>query len=154
MRTFSLLLFSYPVVPTSLWPHRLQHGRPACPSPIPRACRSSCSLHWWCHPAISSSDALFSFCPQSFPVPGTFPMSRLFKSDDQNTGASASVLPVNIQGWSPFRLTSLISLLSKRLSGVFSSTTVWRHQFFGVLPSLQSSSHPKYFIMHIFNLLL
>ena len=63
MRTFSLLLFSYPVVPTSLWPHRLQHGRPACPSPIPRACRSSCSLHWWCHPAISSPHVLFSFCP-------------------------------------------------------------------------------------------
>ena len=63
MRTFSLLLFSYPVVPTSLWPHGLQHGRPACPSPIPRACRSSCSLHWWCHPAISSPHVLFSFCP-------------------------------------------------------------------------------------------
>ena len=63
MRTFSLLLFSYPVVPTSLWPHGLQHGGPACPSPIPRACRSSCSLHWWCHPAISSPHVLFSFCP-------------------------------------------------------------------------------------------
>ena len=64
----------------------------------------------------------------------------MFASDDQNTRASASVLPENIQGWSPLRLTGLISLLSKGLLGVFSSTTVQRHQFFGVLPSLQSSS--------------
>ena len=83
------------------------------------------------------------FCPQSFPASGTFPMSCLFISDDQNTGisASASVLPVNIQGWSPLSLTGLISLLSKGLSGVFSSTTVQRHQFFGVLPSSWSNSH-------------
>ena len=95
-------------------------------------CPSLHSLHWWYCPAISSSNALFSFCPQSFPASGTFPMSHLFVSDDESTGASASVsvLPVNIQGWSPLRLTGLISLLSKGLSGVFSSTTVWRHQFF------------------------
>ena len=63
----------------------------------------------------------------------------------KNTGASASAsaLPVNIQGWSPLRLTSSISLLSKGLSGVFSSTTVRRLQFFGVLPSLQSRSHNR-----------
>ena len=89
------------------------------------------------HPLMGS----FSFYPQSFPASGTFPLNCLFTSDDQNTGASASVLPVNIQGWSPLRLTGLISLLSKGLSGVFSSTTVRRHQFFGSLPSLQSSSH-------------
>ena len=83
-----------------------------------------------------------SFCPQSFPALGTFPISHLLASDDQNSGdsASASILPVNIQGWSPLRLTGLISLLSKGLSGVFSSTTVQRHQFFGILPSLWSSS--------------
>ena len=71
--------------------------------------------------------ALFSICPQSFPAPGSFPMSCLLASDDQNTGAlaSASVLPVIIQGWSPLRLTGLISLLSKALLVVFSSTTVW-----------------------------
>ena len=82
-------------------------------------------------------------CPWVFPASGTFLMSCLFTSDDQNTGASASasVLPVNIQGSSPFRLPGPISLLSKGLSGVFSSTTVGRHWFFGVLPSLQSSSH-------------
>ena len=70
-------------------------------------------------------------------------ISHLFSSDDQNTGASASalVLPVNIQGSSPLRLTGLISLLSKGLSGVFSGTTVWKYQFFGILPSLWSSSH-------------
>ena len=67
--------------------------------------------------------------------------SRLFVSSDQNTRASVSVLPMSIQGWFSFRLASLISLLSKGLSGVFSSTTVRRHQFFGALPSLQSSSH-------------
>ena len=123
--------------------HRLQHARPPCPSPSLGVCPSSCSLHWWCCLAISSSNALFFFCPTSFPASGTFPVSHLFGSDDQNTGTSAlaSVLPVNIQGWSPFRLTGLISLLSKGLSGVFSSTTVRRHQFFGILPSLQSSSH-------------
>ena len=119
--------------------HGLQHTRPPGPSLSPRVCPSSCSLHWWCCPALSSSDALFSFCPQSFPESGTFPMSRLFISDDQNTGASASVLRVNIQSWFPLRLTGLISLLSKGLSGVFSSTTVWMHQFFDILPSLLSS---------------
>ena len=91
--------------------------------------------HWWCHPAISSSDVLFSFCPQSFPTSGTFRMSGMFTSDNKNTvvSASASVLPVNIQDWSPLRLIGLISLLAKGLSGVFSITTVWRHPFFDIL---------------------
>ena len=137
-----VVLFSHPVMSDSLWPHGLQHTRPPCPSPSPGVCPSSCSLHRWCHPAISSSDALFSFCLQSFLAWGIFPVSHLFTSDDQNTVtyASAWILPVNIQGWSPLRLTGLISLLSKGLSGVFSHTTVWRYQFFGVLPSLQSTS--------------
>ena len=75
-------------------------------------CPSSCSLHRWCCPTISSSDAFSSFCPQSFPESGTFPMNRLFASDDQNTGtlASASVLPVNIQGWFSFRIDWLPAL--------------------------------------------
>ena len=75
--------------------------RPPWPTPSPKVCSSSCSLHRWCHPAISSFDGLFSFCPQSFPASGTFPMSCLFATDDQNTeaSASASVLPVNIQDW-------------------------------------------------------
>ena len=138
-----LLLFSCPVLSDSLWPHGLQHTRPPYPSPSPRVCWSLQSLYRWCYPTISSCDILFSFCPQSFPESGTFPMSRLCTSDDQNTGASvsASVLPVNIQGWFHLRLTGLISLLSKELSGVFSSIIVWRHQFFGVLPSLLSRYH-------------
>ena len=119
--------------------HRLQHARPLCPSPSPHICPSSCALHQWCHPAILSSDALFSFCPQSFPGSGTFPMSQMTKI--LGVSASASVFPMSIQGWFPLRLTSLISLQSKGLSGVFSNTTVRRHQFFDILPSLQSSSH-------------
>ena len=91
-----------------------------------------------------SSDTLFSFCPQSFSASGTFPLSQLFASDDQNTGASASssVLPMSIQGWCPLKLTGLISLLSKEISEVFLSTTVLSRQFFGALSFLWSSSHP------------
>ena len=128
---------------TQLWPHELQHAKSPCPSPSPRVCPNSCSLYSWCGLAISSSDALFSFCPQSFPASGTFPMSWLFTSGDQNTSASASVLPMSIQGWFPLRLTGLIFTLSKGLSGVSSSTTVQRHQFSGALPSLWSSSHNR-----------
>ena len=140
-----MLLFSCPVMSDSLQPYGLQHARPPCPSPSPGVCPGLCSLHEWCHPDISSCDVLFSFCPQSFPALGTFQMCHLFTSDDQNTGASvsASVLPVDNQGCSPLRSTGLISLQSKGLSGVFSSTTVQRHQFFGVLPSLWSSSHNR-----------
>ena len=97
----------------SLWLHGLQHARPPCPSPSSKVCLSSCPLHQWYHPAISSSDALF--CSQSFLASGTFPMNWLFTSGDQNTGASfsASVLPMSIQGWFPLRLTGLFSLLLK-----------------------------------------
>ena len=84
--------------------------------------------------------ALFSFCPWSFL--GSFPMSQLFTSGGQSTGASASssVLPMNIQGWFPLGLTGLISLPSKGLSTIFSST-IWKYQFFGAQPSLWSNSH-------------
>ena len=72
-------------------------------------CPISCPLYQCRHPANSSSDTVF-FCPQSFPASGTFPMSQLFTSSDQNAGASASasVLPMSIQGWIPLRLTGLI----------------------------------------------
>ena len=138
-----LLLFSHPFMSDSLRHHGLQQARPPCPSPFPEVYSNSCPLHRWCHPAISSSDALFSFGPQSLSASGTFPMSWLFTSGGQNPGASVSisVLPMSIQAWYPLRLTGLISLQSKGLSSVFSRATVWRHQFFGVLPSLQSSSH-------------
>ena len=84
----------------------------------------------WCHPTISSSVALFSPCPQSFPASVSFPMSQFFASAGQSIGASASVsvLPMNIQGWFLLGLTGLISLLSKGLSIVFFSTTVRKHQ--------------------------
>ena len=123
--TFWVIVVVQP--PSSLQPHGQQHARPLCPSPSPKVCPSSCPLHWWCHPVILLSDVLIS---QSFPASGTFPMSQLFTSDDQNTGASASasVLPISIQGWFPLRLTGLISLLSQGLSGVFSSTIFQRHQ--------------------------
>ena len=76
------------------------HTRLLCPSPSPRACSNSCSLSQWCHPTISSSVIPFSSCPQSFPALGSFPMSQLFTSGGQSVGASASasVLPMNIQG--------------------------------------------------------
>ena len=92
---------------------------------------------------ISSSVVPFSSCPQSFPTSGSFPMSQLFASSGQTFGvsASASVLPVRIQGWFPSGLTNLISLLFKGLSSLFSSATVWKHQFFSARPSLQSNSH-------------
>ena len=100
-----------------------------CPSPSLEVCPNSHLLHWWCHPAISSSDALFSFCCRSSPASRTFPMNQLFTSGDQNTAASALawVLPMSIQSWFPLRLTGLISLHYKRLSRVFSRTTVQKH---------------------------
>ena len=121
-----MLFLDHPVMSDSLWLCGLQHSRSPCPSSSPRVCPSSCSLHWRCHPAISSSDTIFSLCRQSFPASGTLPVSHLFTSGNQNTGASALalVLPMSIQGWFPLGLTGLISLLSKKLSGVFSSTTV------------------------------
>ena len=138
-----MLLFSRQVVSGSLQPYGLQHTRLLRPSPSPKFCPSSCPLHQWCHPVISSSEAFFSFCPQPFPILGTFPMNQLFASDDWNTGVSNSVpvLPTSIQGLFPLRLTDLTSLLSKGLSGVFSSTTTQRHQFLSSQPSLRSCSH-------------
>ena len=113
----------------TLPPRGLQHVRLPCPSLPPRVCSGSCPLSWWCHSAISSSVAYFSACFQSFPT--SFPVSWLFASGCQIFGASASVFPMNIQGWFPLGFTGLISLLSKRPSRVFSNTTVQKHQFFG-----------------------
>ena len=127
----------------SLRPHGLQHTRLSCPSLSPWACSNSRPLSWWCHPTISSSVVPFPSCLQSFPASGSFPMSRVFASGCQSIGtsASASVLLINIQGWFPLGLTGLISLQSNGLSRVFSNTTVQKHQFFGIQPSLWSSSH-------------
>ena len=127
----------------SLWPRGLQHARLPWPSLSPRVCSNTCPLSQWCHPTISSSVVPFTSCLQSFPVWGSYPLHSLFPSRGQSirTSTSASVLPMNIQGWFLLGLTDLISLQSKGLSRVFSSTTIWMHQFFGTQPSLWSNSH-------------
>ena len=139
---FSLLLFSRSVMSDSLWLHGLQHPRLPCPSLSPRAFSNSCPLIWWCHPTTSSSVVPFSSRLHSFPASGSLSMSQLFTSGGQSIGASpsAAVLPMNIQGWFPLGLTGWISLLSKGLSRVLSSTTIWKHQFFSLLygPNLTS----------------
>ena len=119
--------------PTLCYPHGLQHAGLPCFSLSPWVCSNSCPSSQWCHPTILSSAVPFSSCLQSFPASGSFPVSRLFATGDQSIGvsASASFLSVNIQGWFPLGSTGLISLLSKGLSKVFSSTTVRKHQFFG-----------------------
>ena len=116
-------MFSHWIMSNSLQPHGLQHTRLPCPSASPGVYSNTCPLSQWCHPTISSS-VTASSCLQSFPVSGSFPVSQLFASGGQSIGASASVLPVKIEGWFPLGLTSLISLLSKGLSRVFYSTTV------------------------------
>ena len=135
---FNLLLLSRSVMSDSLQPHELQHARLPCPSLSPGVCTNSCPLNWWCHPTISSSVIPFSSCPQSFPASGSFQMSQLFTSGGQSIGvsASASVLPMNTQDWSPLGWTGWSSLQSKGLSRVFSNTTVQKHQFSGSQLSL------------------
>ena len=132
-----------------LWPSGVQHTRLPCPSPSSRVCSNSCPLSQWCHPAISSSVAPFSSCHQAFPASGSFSMSGLFASGGQSisASASASVLPMNIQGWFPLGLTVLISLQSKGLLRVFSSTTTWKHQFFSAQPSLWFNSHIRTWLL-------
>ena len=124
---------SVSVVSNSLQPH-LQHARPPCLSPTPGAYSNSCPLSWWCHPAISSSVISFSSHLQSSPASRSFLMSQFFTSGGQSIGVSAStsVLPMNIQDWSPLGWTDRIFLQSKGLSRVFSSTTVQKHQFFSI----------------------
>ena len=136
-----MLFFRSLVVSDSLQPHELEHVRLPCPSPSPGVCSNSCPLSQWCHPIISASVILFFSSPKSFPASGPFQMSHLFTSSGQSTGASALVLPMNIQRWFLLWLTGLISLQSKRLSRVFSNTRVRKHQFFGTQPSLWSNSY-------------
>ena len=140
---FSSIQFSHSVVSDSLWPHESQHARPPWPSLTLGIYPNSSPSSQWCHPAISSSVVPFSSCPQSLPASGSLPMCQLFTWGGQSTGvsASASVLPKNIQGWSPSEWTGWISLQSKGLSRVFSNTTVQKHQFFGAELSSQSNSH-------------
>ena len=140
---FSSVQVSCSVVSDSLRPHELQHARPPYPSPAAGVYPNPCRLSRWYHPTISSSVITFSSCLQFFLALGSFPVSQFFPSGGQNIGASAlaSVLPMNIQGWFLSGLTGWISLLSKRLSRVFSNTTIQKRQFFGAQSSLWSNSH-------------
>ena len=135
------MLFSHSVMSNSLQPHGLQHTRLPCPSSNLGVCTNPCPLRWWCSLTISPSAAPFSFCLQSYPASGSFPMSRLFTSGGQSAGALASVLPMNIQGWFPLGLIGLISLQPKGLSRVFSSTPIRKHHFSSTQPSIWSTSH-------------
>ena len=146
----SSVQFSHSVVSDSLWLHRLQHTSLPCPSPTPGAYSNWCLVSRWCHATISSTVIPFSSHLQFFPASGSFPMSPFFASGGQSIGvsasnwnwtsswcsASASVLPMNIQDWSPLGWTGWISLQSKGLSRVFSNTTVQKHQFFSAQLSL------------------
>ena len=127
----------------SLQPHGLKHARLPCSSLSPGVCSISCPLNQRCHPTISSSVVPFSSGLQSFPASWSFPMRWLFASGGQRIGTSAlaSVLPVNIRDWFPLGLIGLISVLSKGLSGVFSSIKILNHQLFCIQPSLWSNSH-------------
>ena len=124
--------FRISVISDSLQPHGLQHPRPPFPSSTPQVYSNWCPLSQWFHPTISSSVVPLSSCLQSFPESGYFQMSQFFASGGQSIGvsASASVLPINIQDWFPLGWTSWISLQSKGLSRVFSTTIVQNHQFF------------------------
>ena len=141
-------------MPYSLWPHGLQHARPPCPSPSPGAYLNSCPLSQWCHPTVSSSVVPFSSRLSLSQHQGFFPMSQLFTSGGQNTGASASasVLPMNIQGWFPLGWTGWISLLFKELSlylNVFQVQPCWLEQlllsFFSSVSMLSESLKLSYY---------
>ena len=114
--------FSSSVVSDSLRPHGLQHARLPCPSPTPRTYSNSCASSQWCHLTISSLaspfPSIFNFSQHQ-----SFPVSQFFKSDGQSIGvsASASVLPMYFHDWFPLGCTGWISMLSKRLSRVFST---------------------------------
>ena len=113
--TIGSVQFSRSVMSYSLWLHGLQHARPPCPSPTPGVHSDSRPLSQWCHPTISSSVVPLSSNFQSFPALQYFPVSQLFASGGQIIGVSAStsVLPMNIQDWSPLGWTGLISSQSK-----------------------------------------
>ena len=127
--------FSCSVLSDSLLPHGLQHARLPCPSPTPQLAKTH--VHR-VGDAIQPSHPLSSPCLQSFPASGSFQMSQFFTSGGQSIGVSpsASVLPMNIQDRFLLGSTGFISLQSKRLSRVFSNTTVQKHQLFGTQLSL------------------
>ena len=124
--------------------HGLQHARLICPPLSPRVCSNWCLLSWWCCLAISSSAAPFSACPHSFPASGSFPMSWLVTSGSWSirASASASVLPMNNSGLTSFRMDWFELLATQgTLKRVFSSTPVWKHQFFGTCNHVLTPYH-------------
>ena len=139
-----LLLFGLSDMSHSLQSHGLQYAMPLYPSPSPKVCPSSCPLHQWCHPAISSSEIPFSFCPQSFPTSGTLPMSWLYRIVFGCTrwlkywSFSFSISPS--KEYSGLISTKIDWFDLQGTLGVFSSITVQRHRFFGILPSLKQNS--------------
>ena len=144
LHTLLSVQLGHSVVSESLQPHGLQHTRLSCPPPTPGTCSDSYPMSWWCHPTISSSVIPFSFWIQSYPASGSFLRSQFFTSSGQSIGASASASvlpPMNTQGWFPLGWTGLISLPFKGFSGVFTNTTVHKHQFFGAQLSIRSNSH-------------
>ena len=138
MFKFSSVQFNHSVGSDSLPPHELQPARPPCSSPTPGVHSDSRPSSHWCQLTISFLIVPFSSCLQSFPALGYFPRCQSFISDGQSTGvsASASVLPMNTQDWSPLGWTDWVSLMSKGLSKIFSNTTVQKHQFFWAQLSL------------------
>ena len=144
MESFSTSVqFSHSVVSNSLWPHWLQDASPPCPSPTPRVYSNSCPLSRWCHPTISSSVPCFSSCTQSFQASGSFQMSQLFTSGDQNIGVSAStsVHLMNTQDWSSLGWTGWIAVqgtLKSLLQHHSSKASILRHSAFFIV----QLSHP------------
>ena len=114
----------------------------ACQAPLSFTISQSLLKFMSIESLILSNNCPVLLCLQSFPASGFFPMSWFFASGSQSIRASASVLPKTIQGWFPLGLVGLISLQPKGLSRVFSSTTIWKHQFFSTHPSLWTNSHP------------
>ena len=141
MGCFMVIRFSCSVVSYCLQTQGLQHAR--LPKVSPRVCSNSCPLSRWCHPAISSSVTLFSFCFQSLPASGSFPMSWLFASGGQSIGTpDFSIRPSNeYSGLISFKSDWFCLLAVQGTFKSFSSTTVQKHQFFGAQPTLWSSCH-------------
>ena len=133
MNIFISLLFSLSVVSDSLWPYGLQHARLSCPSPSPGVCSNS-----WIESVMPSKHLIVCRLLPLLPsiCPASVSSSESSISSGQSIGASASVLPMNIQGWFPLGSTGLILLLSKELKRAFSSNTVRKHQFFSAQLSL------------------
>ena len=152
---FCSVQFSHSAVSNSMRPHEPQHSRLPCPSPTPGVHPNSWPLSQWCHPTISSSVVPFSSCLQSFPASGSFQMSQFFTSGGQSIGvsASASVLPMNIQDWSPLGWTGWISLQSKGLKSLLqhqhSKESILLHSAFFIVQLSQSI--PDYWKNNILN---